>query len=61
MRRRSLRDHVYPKIGDRPIEKIDPTQILDVLGKLLSDGGVETARRVRQQLDALFEYAGLLQ
>ena len=56
----SLRDHVYPQIGDRPIDKIEPTHILDVLGKLLSDGRVETARRVRQRLDALFEYAGLL-
>jgi len=55
----SLRDHVYPDIGSKPVGDIEPAHVLDLLGKLLADGKVETARRVRQRLDALFEYAGL--
>ena len=55
----SLRDHVYPDIGGKPVGDIEPAHVLDLLGKLLADGKVETARRVRQRLDALFEYAGL--
>jgi integrase len=55
----SLRDHVYPTLGGKPIAAIGPGHILDLLGRLLTDGKVETARRVRQRLDAIFEYAGL--
>ncbi len=54
----SLRDHVY-QLGTKPVADIEPGDILDLLGKLLADGKVETARRVRQRLDAVFEYAGL--
>ena len=54
-----LRDHVYPDLGDRPIESIDPAEVLDVLSKLLKAGKVETARRVRQRLDAIFEHSAL--
>jgi integrase len=55
----SLRDHVYPDLGSKPIAEIEPGDILDLLGKLLADSKVETARRVRQRLDAVFERAGL--
>lgn len=55
----SFADHVYPVIGDKPVGSIEPAAILDLLGGLLADGKVETARRVRQRLDAVFEYAGL--
>jgi hypothetical protein len=33
--------------------------VLRVIDKLLAVGKVETARRVRQRLDAVFEYTGL--
>ena len=55
----SLADHVYPVIGDKPVESVEPAAVLDLLGGMLADGKVETARRVRQRLDAVFEYAGL--
>ena len=55
----SLADHVYPVIGDKPVESVEPAAILDLLGGMLADGKVETARRVRQRLDAVFEYAWL--
>jgi integrase len=55
----SLRDHVYPEIGDRPMASVEAVHILNLLDKLLADGKTETARRVRQRLDAVWEYAGL--
>jgi hypothetical protein len=55
----SLRDHVYPVVGDKPIAEVEPAHVLALLGKLLAEGKVETARRVRQRLDAIFEYACL--
>ena len=39
----SLRDHVYPAIGDKPIATVDPGDVLDLLGKMLAVGKVETA------------------
>ena len=55
----SLKDHVYPIIGDKPIGTIEPGAILDLIGGLVAAGKVETARRVRQRLDSVFEYAAL--
>lgn len=55
----SLTDHVYPKIGTKHPEKIEPAHVLDLIDGMLADGKVETARRVRQRMDAVFEHAGL--
>ncbi len=55
----SLTDYVYPKIGSKHPEKIEPAHVLDLIDGMLADGRVETARRVRQRMDAVFERAGL--
>lgn len=55
----SLQDHVLPAIGDKHPEKVEPAHVLDLIGGMLADGKVETARRVRQRLDAIFEHGGL--
>jgi integrase len=55
----SLADHAYPKLGAMHPEKVEPAHILDLIGGMLADGLVETARRVRQRLDAVFERACL--
>jgi len=48
-----------PEIGGKPIASVDPGDILGLLDKLIADGKIESARRVRQRLDAVFEYVGL--
>jgi integrase len=53
----SLRDHVYPVIGNTPIADVEPADILVLLSGMLADGKIETTRRVHQRLDALFGYA----
>jgi integrase len=55
----SLQDHVFPAIGSKHPEAVESSHILDLIGGLLADGKVETARRVRQRLDAVFEHGGL--
>lgn len=55
----SLRDHVYPVIGSRPIRSIGTADVLSVLQGLLKDGKAETARRVRQRLAGIFQFAAL--
>jgi len=55
----SLRDHVYPVIGSRPIRTIGTADILGILQALLVEGKAETARRVRQRLAGIFQFAVL--
>lgn len=54
----SLADHVYPTLGSKHPEAIEPAHILDLIGGMLAEGKVETARRVRQRMDAVFEHGG---
>lgn len=55
----SLRDHVFPKLGARRLDTIGTAEVLQVLDPMLAEGKLETAQRVRQRLNAVFEYAGL--
>jgi Arm DNA-binding domain len=55
----SLEDFVYPKIGAKHPEAVEPSHILDLVSGMLADGTIETARRVRQRMDAIFEHGGL--
>lgn len=55
----SLRDHVLPVIGAKPIRTVGTADILTVLQRLLAEGKAETARRVRQRLAGVFQFAAL--
>lgn len=55
----SLEDHVFPKIGAKHPEHVEPSDVLDLIDGMLAAGMTETARRVRQRLDAVFEHGGL--
>lgn len=48
---------VFPKIGHRPIAEIEPNEILDVLRAVEERGALETAKRLRQRISAVFRYA----
>ncbi|QSR16089.1 integrase arm-type DNA-binding domain-containing protein [Novosphingobium sp. KA1] len=50
-----LRD-IFPAIGARPIASIEPPEILEVLRQVEERGRIETARRQRQRLSAIFGY-----
>lgn len=52
----SLQRDVFPAIGARPIASIEPPEILEVLRQVEGRGRIETARRQRQRLSAIFGY-----
>jgi integrase len=47
---------LIPKLGNRPIAKIEPIEILDVARAIEKRGAVEMARRVVQMASAIFRY-----
>ena len=54
---RSLEYYVFPDFGERPIAEITKKDVITNLRKLESEGIHETCYRVRQRLEAIFEYA----
>jgi len=54
---RSLEYYLYPDFGERPISEITKQDVITNLRKLESAGIHETCYRVRQRLEAIFEYA----
>lgn len=53
----SLDNHVFKKIGNRPIHKITAIEVFDVLKPLQEAGKLETLRRVCQRLNLIMNYA----
>lgn len=52
----SLERDVFPAIGTRPSGSIEPRELLEVLRLVERRGCVETARRMRQRLSAIFGF-----
>ncbi|MGV6871355.1 phage integrase central domain-containing protein [Pseudochelatococcus sp. B33] len=54
---RSLERDVFPKLGDRYIASVTAPAVLDVLREIEDRPAIETAKRVRQRMSAVFVYA----
>ena len=54
---RSLERDVFPTIGVLPIAQLTPPIVLGVLREIEARGSIETAKRVRQRVSAVFTYA----
>jgi integrase len=54
---RRLEADIFPEMGRRPIAEIDAPEILDALRKVEARGTLETARRLRQVISAVFRFA----
>ena len=52
-----LARHLMPDLGNRPISKIEPYEVLAVLKKIERRGKIETAHRVCSYAARLFRYA----
>ena len=52
----SLDSYVFPSLGDVPVDRITPADILDVLTPIWTSKP-ETARRVRQRISAVMRWA----
>jgi integrase len=53
----SLERDIFPDLGSIPIKKITAANVISVLRKIESRPALETARRVRQRMSAVFVYA----
>ena len=53
----SLKYHVYPDFAEIPISEISKQDVIKKLRDLESEGKFETCYRIRQRLEAIFEYA----
>ena len=53
----SLKNHVFTHLGEVPVSEITKQDVISTLRKLEAEGLHETCYRVRQRLEAIFEYA----
>jgi integrase len=54
---RSLERDVFPAIGTLPITALTPPKILEVLRAIEKRSAIETAKRTRQRISAVYSYA----
>lgn len=54
---RHLELHIFPWLGERQMEKILPTELVRCLHRLKDSGRLETAQRVREAVQQVFQYA----
>lgn len=54
---RSLEREIFPNVGKMPINELDPQLVLAVLRKVEARGSLETAKRIRQRMSAVFVFA----
>lgn len=54
---RRLETWVFPHIGNQPMGKIEPPEILRLLRRIESTGKHETAHRLRERVGQVFRYA----
>ncbi len=52
-----LEADVFPQIGKRPIDKIEPPEILQMLRKIETRGALEMAKRVKEHVSQVFRFA----
>lgn len=56
-KQRWLLDFAYPGLGDRPVNRVSPHEVFEVLRTVESRGHYETARRLRGTCGQVFRYA----
>ena len=53
----SLERDIFPHLGSMPMAEIDKPLLLSVLRRIESRGAIETARRIKQRVAAIYRYA----
>ena len=52
---------VFPHIGSRPIKELRVSDIKNVIERIAERGALETAEKIRQWIDSIFNHAALLE
>lgn len=55
--KRLLERDLFPYLANRPIKDITPSELLKALEKIQDRGAVETARRAKQYVSQIYQYA----
>lgn len=55
--RASLKTHVFPQLGARPMASIKPRELRDVVQRVEAGGAADQAGRVLQRVKAIYRYA----
>ena len=55
----SLERDIYPELGMMPLDEIDKPLLLALLRMIEQRGAIETARRVKRRVAAIYRYANL--
>ena len=53
----SLERDIFPNLGAMPMAEIDKPLLLSILRKIENRGAIETARRIKQRVAAIYRYA----
>ncbi|MEQ8407019.1 MAG: integrase domain-containing protein [Gammaproteobacteria bacterium] len=53
----SLENHIFPKLGRRPIHTIGSRDVIEILAPLQSSGKLEMVKRLCQRLNMIMDYA----
>ncbi|MEK0169822.1 tyrosine-type recombinase/integrase [Pseudescherichia vulneris] len=53
----AFQNDIFPYVGSRPVGKIKPLELLNVLRKIEKRGALEKMRKVRQRCSEVFRYA----
>ena len=53
----TLRNNVFPVIGDHPVDTVTPPMILQVIRPIEKRGSLEIASKILQRMSAIFRYA----
>jgi hypothetical protein len=54
---RHLELHIFPWIGNLPVEAIKPTELVRCLHRIKERGNLETAQRVREAVQHVYQYS----
>lgn len=55
--KRLLKNDLYPSLGNRPVDQIEPPELLMVLRKVEARGAVDMAHRAKQTAGQVFRFA----
>ena len=58
---RTLRNWIWPVIGDLPVNAIEPMQIVACLRKIVAGGAPTVANDARRQIQKIFDYGVIMQ
>ncbi|AEP29728.1 integrase domain-containing protein [Brumicola nitratireducens] len=53
----SLRNHVFPHIGKRPVKELTPSEVIEFLRPIEAKGSKETIKRLCQRINEVMDYA----